>query len=163
MDIQSLDNLKKDSNNLYNLHHQVLINEYNYGVYVFTCTERHNMRIDLISFDIYGNKNNIDVLCAVNGIFNPLTVQNGDNIFFVEERDVNNIRSNEDVLQALVDSITNANNGKETKQDNNRLQETSNRGQIEKEKKLSIPPNIIQSSTGNVDYSEGTIILKPNF
>lgn len=161
MDIKSLQQLTKNGQ-VFDLHNQVIVNNYNYGIYIFRLTDRHTMRIDLVSFDIYRNTDNIDVLCAINGIFNPLTIQDGDVLFFVEDKDINNIRSNENTLKALKDSVANANVGKDTKQDQNRVAETGNRTQTEKDKKLTVPPNIVQNN-GNIDFSEGAIILKPNF
>lgn len=161
MEIHSLTNLTKNGQ-VYNLYSQVIVNGVNYGVYSFPCTDRHTMRIDLVSVDIYNNTDNIDILCALNSIYNPLTIQEGDLLFWIEDKDISNVRSNENVLQALIDSVTTANVGKDTKQDTNRLNDTINRTQTEKNKKLP-PPNIVQSTDGNIDYSEGTIILKPNF
>lgn len=161
MEIYSLQNLKKNGQ-VYELYSQAIVNGVAYGVYSFTCTDRHTMRIDLVCFDIYKNTDNIDVLCALNNIFQSLTIQEGDTIFWIEDKDIDNVRSNENVLQALIDSVTAANLGKDTKQDTNRITDTSNRTQTEKNKKLT-PPNIIQTSNGNIDFSEGQIILKPNF
>lgn len=162
MEIHSLQNLTKNGN-VYNLYTQVIVNGVSYGVYSFPCTDRHTMRIDLVSFDIYHNTDNIDILCAMNSIFQPLTIQEGDIIFWIEDKDIANVRSNENVLQALIDSVSTANAGKDTKQDTNRINDTANRTQTEKNKKLSIPPNIVQTTTGNIDFTEGAIILKPNF
>jgi len=162
MEIKSLDQLTKNGQ-VFDLHSQVIVNDYSYGVYTFPLTDRHTMRIDLACFDMYNNTDNIDIICALNGIFNPLTIQDGDILFFVEEKDISNIRNNDNVLQALKDSVAGANAGKDTKQDVNRINDTANRSQIEKNKKFTLPPNIIQTPSGNVDFSEGAIILKPNF
>jgi len=162
MEIHSLQNLTKNGQ-VYDLYSQVIVNGVNYGVYSFPCTDRHTMRIDLVCFDIYKHTDNIDILCSLNSIYNPLTIQEGDLLFWIEDKDIANVRSNENVLQALIDSVTSANAGKDTKQDTNRLNDTANRTQTEKNKKLTIPPNIVQTTNGNIDFSEGAIILKPNF
>lgn len=164
MEIKSLQNLTKDGQ-VYNLHAQVIVDNYSYGIYVFPLTDRHTMRIDLACFDIYHNTDQVDILCALNGIFNPLTIQDGDVLFFIEDKDITNVRNNENVLKALKDSVSNANTGKEPKQDQNRLTDSANRAQTEKNKKAPTisPPNIVQTPNGNIDFSEGAIILKPNF
>lgn len=164
MEIKSLQNLTKDGQ-VYNLHAQVIVDNYSYGVYAFPLTDRHTMRIDLVCYDIYKNTDQIDILCALNGIFNSLTIQDGDTLFFIEDKDITNVRNNDNVLKALKDSVSTANVGKEQKQDQNRANDTANRTQNEKNKKATSisPPNIVQSPNGNVDFNEGAIILKPNF
>lgn len=161
MEIKSLQQLTRNGQ-VFDLHSQVIVNNYSYGVYAFPLTDRHTMRIDLVCYDMYNNTDNIDIICALNGIFNPLIIQDGDIIFFIEEKDINNVRNNDNIIQILKDSVASANAGKNTKQDQNRVADTANRTQTEKNKKLSLPPNIVNNN-GNIDFTEGAIILKPNF
>lgn len=163
MDIKSLSNLQK-YNGVYDLYTQVIVNDKPYAVYSFQCSSRHDMRIDLVCFDIYNNLDNVDILCNVNSIINPLSIQNGYTIFFVDDKDIEDIRSSSDVLNAIssiLNSANNANKGKEFKQDSNKVKDNNNKINIEKSKKL-IPPHIKQNNTSNIDYSEGVIILRPN-
>ena len=84
MEIKSLQQLSKNGQ-LYDLYNQIIVNNYSYGIYMFPLTDRHTMRIDLVCQDIYNNTDNVDILLAINGIFNHLTIQEGDIIFFVED------------------------------------------------------------------------------
>lgn len=162
MIIKSLDNLKKNSDNTYELYAEVIVNNKPFAVFKFPCTDRHNMRIDLVCYDIYSNTDNIDVLTSVNGIYQPLTIQNGDTIYFVDEKDLENVRSDAAVIAAIIDAVKIANKGKAQKTDSNRTADTANRKETEKSKTF-IPPHITQTDNTNIDYGEGTIILKPNF
>jgi hypothetical protein len=44
----------------------------------------HEMRIDLISYDIFGNTDGCDFICNYNDIINPLNVKEGDIISYVD-------------------------------------------------------------------------------
>lgn len=161
MEINSLKNLKKNGR-VFELYAEVIVNNNPYAVYAFPCTERHNMRLDLVSFDIYNNTEQCDVLSNVNGLMNPLCVQSGDTIFFVDEKNLDKVRSDAAVIAAVIDSVKTANKGKSFKSDENRANDSSNRKKTEQAKAF-VPPNIIQTNTTNIEYSEGEIRLKPNF
>lgn len=161
MNIQSLENLTSDNNNIFDLYTEVIVNNNTFAVYTFTCTARHNMRFDLVCLDIYNNINNIDVLSIVNGIINLYTVQSEDIIYYLHPDDIDNARSNDDVIAAVVKAVSNANKGKEQKIDSTRTTDKSNQSTTNKAKQY-IPPHIIQQNN-NVDYNNGNITLKPNF
>ena len=161
MEIKSLQNLKKNGA-VFELYAEVVVNNNPFAVFKFPCTTRHNMRMDLVCFDIYNNTAAIDVLCTVNGILNPLTIQDGDVLFYVDEKDLDAVRSDSAVIAAIVDAVKGANKGKQHKTDNNKTADNVTRKEKEKAKSF-VPPNILQSNNTNIDFGEGTIILKPNF
>lgn len=161
MEIKSLNNLKKDSSGMYDLYAEVINGKNIISIFKFPLTDKHDMRIDLVCNDIYGNTDSVDLLCVLNGIIQPLTIQSGDVLFFVDKDDLTNIRSNAAARDAIVQAVVNANKGKSQKTDTNRTADTANRKDKEKAKQF-IPPNLIQA-TSNIDYGEGIIILRPNF
>lgn len=161
MIIKSLENLKKNGG-VYDLYAEVIVNNNPFAVFKFPCTSRHNMRMDLVCFDIYNNTESVDVLCTVNGILNPLVVQDGDVIFYVDEKDLDSVRSDAAVIAAIIDAVKGANKGKQQKVDASRASDNVTKNETEKAKTY-IPPNIIQTTNTNIDFGEGTIILRPNF
>jgi hypothetical protein len=161
MEIKSLQNLKKNGG-VYDLYAEIIVNNNPYAVFKFPCTNRHNMRIDLVCYDIYNNTSSIDVLCTVNSILNPLTIQDGDILFYVDEKDLDAVRSDATVIAAIVDAVKSANKGKQQKTDVNKAADDIKRKETEKTKNY-VPPNILQTNNTNIDLGEGTIILKPNF
>lgn len=161
MNIKSLQNLKKNGS-VFELYSEVVVNNNPYAVFKFSCNVRHNMRIDLVCYDIYNNTDSIDVLCTVNGILNPFTVQDGDILYYVDEKDLDSVRSDAAVIAAIVDSVKGANKGKQQKTDSNKAADNMTRKETEKSKSY-VPPNILQTNNTNIDLGEGTIILKPNF
>lgn len=163
MEIKSLKNIRRNnSNNLYDLYVTLIVDNKEYAVYEFVCTDRHNMRIDLVSQDIYEDTNQVDLLCKVNDIFNPFTIQNGDVLLFVDPEDIEEIRSSESILNDILDKIKTANKGKERKIDKNRRNDLKSRKQKEKEKKL-LPPNILDNGNTNLRTEDGNIKRSPNF
>lgn len=161
MIIKSLDNLKLNGN-VYDLFAEVVENVNVVGIYQFACTDRHSMRMDLVCHDIYGNTDNIDIICTINAVMNPLTVQMDDTIFFVNPDDLTTVRSNSSVINNIIDTIKNANAGKQQKNDANRTADTATRTKNELAKKY-IPPHIVQTKNASIDYGQATIILRPNF
>lgn len=159
MNIKSLNNLEKDGQ-AFNLYIQVLIAKKTYNVFNFICDEKHEMRIDLICMDIYQHMENIDILTNINGIINPLSIKSGDILYYVDDAEAESIRSDENILKTILDSIKSANKGKEMKQDKNRQKDVNKRNETEKTKAY-IPPNIVETS--NVEINNGKIILRPNF
>ena len=160
MEIKSLTNLAKNGN-VYDLYTEVIVDKMKYGLFKFLCTERHQMRLDLVCFDIYQNQNNIDVLSTLNSLINIFTIDSGDYILYVEEKNIDMVRSDASVTAALVAAVKSANSGKGKQNDNNRLNDKAKQKELEKSKTF-IPPHIIQHTNGNINLSEGKIIIKPN-
>lgn len=161
MEIKSLDNLERNGV-IFELYAEVIDKDTKIGIYKFPCTDKHNMRMDLVCNDIYTNTDSIDILCAINGIYNPLVVQNGDVIYFVNPDDLTTVRSSSAIIQNIINTVTNANAGKTQKTDDNKTNDNINKKNVESNKTY-IPPNILQTQNTNVDYGEGVILLRPNF
>lgn len=163
MIIKSLENRKKkkDNKSLYELYTTVLVNDIEYGIFEFVCTDRHNMRLDLVSYDIYENTDKTDILCVINGIINPLTVQSGDNILFIDPDDIDDVRSVDHLMLDILDKIKDANKGKERKIDKNRVSDLRKRKNTEKKKLL--PSNILDKNQKNLRTENGKIKRGPNF
>lgn len=164
MRIKSLENRKKkeDNKSLYELYTTVIVDDIEYGIFEFLCVDRHSMRLDLISQDIYENTDAQDILCAVNGIINPLTVQSGDNILFIDPDDIDGVRSIDHLLVDILDKIKDSNNGKERKIDKNRISDLRKRKEKEKKKKL-LPSNLLDNGNKNLRTENGKIKRGPNF
>lgn len=163
MIIKSLENRKKkkDNKSLYELYTTVLVNDIEYGIFEFSCVDRHNMRLDLVSYDIYENTDKTDILCVINGIINPLTVQSGDNILFIDPDDIDDVRSVDHLMLDILDKIKDANKGKERKIDKNRVSDLRKRKNTEKKKLL--PSNILDKNQKNLRTENGKIKRGPNF
>lgn len=160
MEIKSLNNLPKN-NGVYDLYTTVLINSNLYSVYTFTLTERHNMRIDLVCYDLYQNTDNIDILTNLNGIYNPFMIQSGMDIYFVSIDEIDDVRSNENLSNSIINLVQNANKGKSLNYDKNRQNDIKNRSTIEKNKSY-IPTNILTDQNNVIQIKDNKIILKPN-
>lgn len=169
MKIKSIEQVKKDvaQDNKsykpeYNLYVEVLVNNVNIKLFEFVCTKRHEMRLDLVCFDIYGNQDYIDVLSNLNVMFNVFDVKENDIILFIEQENIDNVASSQSVINNIKDQLKTANKGKSFKQDNNRQKDVAKRTQTEKNKTY-IPPNILDTNNSNMQNANGVITLKPNF
>lgn len=169
MKIKSIESVKKDvaDDNKsfkaeYNLYIEVLVNNVNIKLFEFQCTKRHEMRLDLVCYDIYENQDYIDVLSNLNIMFNVFDVKEGDIILFIEQEKIDNVASNDSAINNIKEQLKTANKGKSFKQDNNRQKDVAKRTQTEKNKTY-LPPNILNSNNSNINNNNGVITLKPNF
>lgn len=165
MNIKSIETVNKNKRNNteeFNFYVEVMSNNVAYNIFEFTCTERHEMRLDLVCFDIYENTDFIDLLSNLNNMRNVFDVKKGDIILFIDTNDIQNVSSNESTISSIKDQLKTNNKGKSFKIDNNRQKDTANRKQTEKNKSF-VPPNILNSNQSNTTINNGTITLKPNF
>lgn len=162
MRIKSLEAAKPNNDGSYNLFFTAIISGVNIPVLTFQCTSRHDMRFDLICYDIYENTDNIDLLCDLNGIINLYSVKDGDIIFYVEEEFIETITSSDAYLSNIQEQLKNANKGKTYKIDTARQKDIEQRSKREKDK-IYTSPTILKDGDTNLRYENGNLILKPNF
>lgn len=165
IEIELLNTTNKTRDGLYEIHVGNFDENVLYKFYSFILEEKHEGRPWLISNDLYQDTNQIDILCDINSIYNPLMFIKGQIVFYPEKNDLTSIRQaqNSNAISDIVkDFIKSANVGKEQKKDTNRSADKAKEAEIEKQKKF-IPPNIIKINDGNIQYGDGSIILLPNF
>ena len=135
----------------------------NLRIFQFPLEDRHSGRLWLVSNDIYGTTNNVDILCTFNGIYNPLTVKSGQLLYYVHSDDVPAVTNiqNQNAVQSAIANLPNLNTGKNQKVDLNRAVDKSKQ-QLTQQSKVFVPsPNI--SVNTNIHYIPGGIVLLPNF
>lgn len=179
MDIKSLENIDKLTNDgLYDLHIGDFSDGLNIKIKYIILNDSHTGRPWKLCNDLYQNTDNIDIICDMNGIYNPLSIKAGDIIFYTEKQDINVIRNSKqaDAIANSINKIKNANKGKEQKTDSARAKDKQAEKQIEKNKVFnstaakesqnkqnSNSANIINNQGGNIKYEDGKITLFPNF
>lgn len=176
MQIDSLEKLRRNDDGIYEFYIKQRPNTKAIPFFIFELTDRHDMRIDLVSLDLYESTDFIDVLCNINNILNPLTIQNGDIMFYTDAENIQEIQDSREILNDIKDTINSSNIGKQYKQDKARQNDITKRRQTEKDKKF-IPPNILDVGTENIEIPEdgpdfspkdgqiqkNNIIIKPSF
>jgi hypothetical protein len=160
MNIKSLNTLKLNKDGSYNLYLEVLNNN-PINLISFICEKRHEMRIDNVCFDIYEKVDYIDVICNINGLINIFDIKENDILYYIEEEDISNIISDDTLLENIKEILSKANKSKDFKLDKNRINDTNNRKNIEKNKKY-LPPNILPENAKNISFENGKIIIKTN-
>jgi len=164
--VESISKVRSEDNKSfkdeYNLYIEVLIDTTKIKLFEFPCTKRHEMRLDLVSVDVYETNEYVDVLCNLNNLVNVFNVKEGDIILFIEQENIDNVSSSTSIIENIKDQLKTANKGKSFKVDNNRKADVAKRKEIEKNKTY-LPPNILDANNKNLNESNGTITLKPNF
>lgn len=169
MEIKSLYTEEKTDEGIYDINIGSVIVDINVKIKPFPLTDLHTGKPWKVSFDIYANNDNIDIICDMNGIYNPLSMKSGDIIYYVEPDDVPVVRNSKQSTQikAAIEKLKNANKGKQSKNDSSRQKDKALEKQTEKQKQLvkknNKSPNLISNPEGNIKYGEGKITLFPNF
>lgn len=165
IDLQLLNTTKKTDDGLYEIHIGNFDENVLYKFYSFIVEEKYEGRPWLISDELYNDTNQVDILCDINGIYNPLLFNRDQIIYYPDKNDLTAIRqaqNSNSISDIVKDFVKSANVGKEYKKDTNRSADKSKEAEIEKQKKF-IPPNIVKSSETNIQYGDGSIVLLPNF
>jgi len=110
MKYYSLENIKKLDNKLYDMFYPMLKDNPQHMVYEYIIDEKHEMRIDLISKDIYGTTIYSDELLHINSIVDPLSMKKGDIIYYVNLDDLRLYKSNYNRTNELTDDYNSNNN-----------------------------------------------------
>ena len=108
MKYYSLENIKKLDNNLYDMFYPMLKDNPHHKIYEYIIDERHEMRIDLISLDIYGTTIYIDELMHINSIIDPFSMKKDNVIYYVNYNDINLYKKSYDKTNKLTESNKNS-------------------------------------------------------
>jgi hypothetical protein len=161
-----LSDLTKDPNSgLYDL----FITTYN-GMRVplsfFTCGRMHEMRMDLVSQQLYGSDKYVGTLCLLNDIMNPFSIREGDVLVWCSESDAINMgRVPEAMKKTMLDTdakgairdVRKLNESISKMQDDpNRRNYLNNRGNT------FVPPTRVKERTPSVIIENNTIKISPS-
>jgi hypothetical protein len=104
--------------NLYDLFEPTFKSRNGFQMQTYLVTKSDEMRIDVISNEIYGTPNESDVLLSINGIDNPLNIKEGDSIMYVDYETLQEYRVETIDNKEASNRLLNAN--KSTRKDTNR-------------------------------------------
>lgn len=122
----TIDTIRRGDNGLFDLMQKTTIQSQPIAYVTYTVSQEEEMRLDLISFNIYGTTNYVEELMVVNGIMNPWTIKAGDELKIFNLNDIPLLNLTEPVKVNTDTSLSNPE--KNTKKDPNRLPPTSNPG-----------------------------------
>jgi len=151
MKVYDLDKLKTDDNQngLYNFFDPTFKMSAGFPMSTYVVPPEHEMRIDLICKDIYGNTDNCDFLLDLNSIDNPLNIKENDSISYVDYEAIENYRvkviDNKEARKALL------NVNKTTRKDDGRKKYV--------EENNSIPPTYQESPQPAVQIVDNQIVI----
>jgi hypothetical protein len=127
-------------------------------LYPFTLTRRHEMRIDLVAYDVYGDNDHAELLMAVNNVTNPFAVREGDVLYYGDVTQLQAVVSDAAATAALYDALVDA--SKKQKVDADRVKYKSKRAAIEGAKR-SLPPTLKSAEQAPYTFNEGNLYLHP--
>lgn len=154
MKLLNLDNLRRENQEeLYDLTKKIfsfdrssfLKNRRKYKV-----GREEEMRLDIISQNIYGSEDFVDFLCNLNNIKNPLSVKENMTIYFVPESIIEQFRPELKDREKVRKEISN--DRKKTKID-------PKREKFKQQKSQSLPPSVTKKDFNPVKFKDGKITI----
>ena len=101
--------IDSDGNPITDIITPIVITRDDLTLYPHIITPEEEMRPDLILWSIYGQKGYVDEIFTLNNIVDPLSIRQGDIIWFVDENDIPKLQvsqsnqTNEEIINNLVD------------------------------------------------------------
>lgn len=100
MKIYSFDKTKlKRIDNLYDIFEKNIIYSRDINLFKYIIPKEHDMRLDLISKEIYGSSDYIEELMLINNIMSPYSVKEGQEIYFCPYEQLNVLYTKDDMLE----------------------------------------------------------------
>ena len=151
MDLYDITTLQRDinQNNLYDLIESTFVMNYYPPLSMIVLPEQE-MRVDLISFSLYGTTDYVDLIMDLNGIDNPLNIMSGDIINYIDLSQLDSYRQSTNTTTSQRNILLNSS---KSQVDNNRQQYIENNYQL--------PPTFLQTPGSPIVISQGTITIKP--
>lgn len=155
MDLKNLETLKRENNaTLYDLSEITFLYnkvEKDRNSILYTTTEDDDMRLDLICDKLFGDVNQIDFLCNLNNIKNPLLVKSNLDILYVPLSSLPAFVPEDSENNAMV-RRTISNKRKASVIDPKRIKFLEDKSQ-------SLPPTITKKDYNPVKYKDGKISI----
>ena len=101
--------IDKDGNPISNIINPIVITRDDITLYPHIVTIQEEMRPDLVTWSIYGQKGYIDEIMTLNNIVDVFSINQGDVIWFCDENDMPKLqvaqgtKTNEDIINSLID------------------------------------------------------------
>ena len=154
MKLLNLDNLQRENQDeLYDLTEKIFVfNKSSFAINrrKYKVSREEEMRLDVISENIYGTPDYVDFLCNLNNIKNPLLVREGMIIYFVPEAIIEQFRPELKDRTNVREKISN--DRKKTKID-------PKREKFKKQKSESLPPSVTKKDFNPVKFKDGKVII----
>jgi len=93
MKYYTLENIELLNNRLYDIFYPMLKYNHNVILYEYVVDISKEMRMDLISIDIYGSSIYVDELMHINDIIDPYSIKMGDKLYFTKPTDLSKYRN----------------------------------------------------------------------
>jgi hypothetical protein len=153
MELYDITSLSKDigQDDLYNLFALTYQQPANIPTEDYTVTPEEEMRIDLISQNIYSSVDYADFLLDLNSIDNPLNIKSGDIIKYTSVDRIGDSRSSSAIDASTREIILN--NNKSTRKDPNRKNYI--------DQGYSLPPNFLQNPTPPIQIVGSSLVINP--
>jgi len=151
MKIYSIDKLRIDSDTgLFDLTFDTFVPRSDIRLNGIVLESKYDMRLDNLSYDIYGTFNDMDVIMGINEYINPLNFKSDDIILYPESDVLDQYRP--EIKEEAVDDIRRrlVNENKKQRIDKNRSKFNS---------ESSLPPTILETDVKPVKVSGDNIVV----
>jgi len=162
MKLNDIEKLPRDlkQDNLYDLFTKTYIDFPSTQASEYIVDRDEEMRMDLISYRIYGNANFVDFLCNFNQIDNPLNIKQGDKIRYIDSEQIALFSYDQVAPEIQKKGLLNVN--KASRKDPARQQFVEDGYNLKDEltrQGYSLPPNFKDAPTQPVRIVENTLTI----
>lgn len=126
----------------------------------FFLEKKHEMRMDLVSDDIYRSPEYVGTLCQLNSILNPFSVSNGDIIFYCTRDDAESLmRVASELKFARIEELISAGKSTLTDLSKKAKSDPNRRNFFNKRAEQSLSPTMLPKREQNITAGNGFITI----
>lgn len=158
MNFDELENLRKDSRtNLFDLSKAVFVFDETVPLFPYFVEREAEMRMDIISDNLYETTDYVAFLCRLNNIVNPLNIKENTLLVYPNRGDILRFKPEEvEFIEEVKEAFLNINKNKRV--DKNREK------YLNSENDIILPPNFNQTNSSNIELDDdGVITISSNF
>lgn len=159
MRLRDLENLTVGEDGLYNLFDYTFVGNETLTLYSFPLTERHEMRPDLVSEDLYGDNSYASVILDINNIKLPLSLKKGTVLIHTDLDTARKLSKAPDMVDNLRTQLINSKKRKRSDAARNDFKANENSREASK----TTRPSIMANNKNTITLREGVIKIEPGF
>lgn len=145
-----MENQSQINDSDYDLTQTVWSKQNSFQYFMYVVDRFDEMRIDNISYKIYGTTDYADFLLFLNDIINPLNIKEGDMLIYVNGEDIPSYQVDPEEVRDIRGKLINL--SKIKKVDKNRREFN--------DEKSALPPTVKAVQSESVQFENGKVIIK---
>lgn len=133
------------------------------NLFVFVTERKHEMRLDIISNELYETTEYVGDLCQINNIVNPFSIRANDIIFYPNVEDLNDLsKVKESIRQSGIEELISAAKSDLIKALKKKKPDPNKKRFNDKRNEDQLPPTVLPDNTPTTVIDNNKIKIAPN-